>query len=105
MALQVTDASFDEVVLKSDKPVLVDFWATWCGPCRMLAPTVDAIASEYEGKVAVGKCDVDDAQELAIQLGIRNIPTLVFFKDGKVVDRLVGLVSKQDIEKKLVEIV
>ena len=100
----ITEQNFAEIVA-SNKSLMIDFWATWCGPCRMLAPTVDAIASEYEGKVAVGKCDVDDAQELAIQLGIRNIPTLVFFKDGKVVDRLVGLVSKQDIEKKLVEIV
>ena len=100
----ITEQNFAESVA-ANKSLMIDFWATWCGPCRMLAPTVDAIASEYEGKVAVGKCDVDDAQELAIQLGIRNIPTLVFFKDGKVVDRLVGLVSKQDIEKKLVEIV
>ncbi len=100
----ITEQNFAEIVA-ANKSLMIDFWATWCGPCRMLAPTVDAIASEYEGKVAVGKCDVDDAQELAIQLGIRNIPTLVFFKDGKVVDRLVGLVSKQDIEKKLVEIV
>ena len=100
----ITEQNFAEIVA-ANKSLRIDFWATWCGPCRMLAPTVDAIASEYEGKVAVGKCDVDDAQELAIQLGIRNIPTLVFFKDGKVVDRLVGLVSKQDIEKKLVEIV
>jgi len=100
----ITEQNFAEIVA-ANKSLMIDFWATWCGPCRMLAPTLDAIASEYEGKVAVGKCDVDDAQELAIQLGIRNIPTLVFFKDGKVVDRLVGLVSKQDIEKKLVEIV
>ena len=100
----IIEQNFAEIVA-ANKSLMIDFWATWCGPCRMLAPTVDAIASEYEGKVAVGKCDVDDAQELAIQLGIRNIPTLVFFKDGKVVDRLVGLVSKQDIEKKLVEIV
>ena len=100
----ITEQNFAEIVA-ANKSLMIDFWATWCGPCRMLAPTVDAIASEYEGKVAVGKCDVDDAQELAIQLGIRNIPTLVFFKDGKVVDRLVGLVSKQDLEKKLVEIV
>lgn len=100
----ITEQNFAEIVA-ANKSLMIDFWATWCGPCRMLAPTVDAIASEYEGKVAIGKCDVDDAQELAIQLGIRNIPTLVFFKDGKVVDRLVGLVSKQDIEKKLVEIV
>ena len=100
----ITEQNFAEIVA-ANKSLMIDFWATWCGPCRMLAPTVDAIASEYEGKVAVGKCDVDDAQELAIQLGIRNIPTLVFFKDGKVVDRLVGLVSKQEIEKKLAEII
>ena len=104
MAMQITDTNF-EALLAEGKPMIVDFWATWCGPCRMLAPTVDAVAAEYEGKVTVAKCDVDDAQDIAIQLGIRNIPTLVFFKDGKVVDRLVGLVSKQEIEKKLAEII
>lgn len=100
----ITEQNFAEIVA-SNKSLMIDFWATWCGPCRMLAPTVDAVAAEYEGKVTVAKCDVDDAQDIAIQLGIRNIPTLVFFKDGKVVDRLVGLVSKQEIEKKLAEII
>lgn len=100
----ITEQNFAEIVA-ANKSLMIDFWATWCGPCRMLAPTVDAVAAEYEGKVTVAKCDVDDAQDIAIQLGIRNIPTLVFFKDGKVVDRLVGLVSKQEIEKKLAEII
>ena len=77
MALQITDASFDEVVLKSDKPVLVDFWATWCGPCRMLGPVIEELASEYEGRVVVGKVDVDNNQEFAAKYGVRNIPTVL----------------------------
>ena len=95
MALQITDASFDEVVLKSDKPVLVDFWATWCGPCRMLGPVIEELATEYEGRVVVGKVDVDNNQEVAAKYGVRNIPTVLVFKDGEVVGRQVGVAPKK----------
>ena len=95
MALQITDASFDEVVLKSDKPVLVDFWATWCGPCRMLGPVIEELATEYEGRVVVGKVDVDNNQEFASKYGVRNIPTVLVFKDGEVVGRQVGVAPKK----------
>ena len=95
MALQITDASFDEVVLKSDKPVLVDFWATWCGPCRMLGPVIEELTTEYEGRVVVGKVDVDNNQEFAAKYGVRNIPTVLVFKDGEVVGRQVGVAPKK----------
>ena len=95
MALQITDASFDEVVLKSDKPVLVDFWATWCGPCRMLGPVIEELATEYEGRVVVGKVDVDNNQEFAAKYGVRNIPTVLVYKDGEVVGRQVGVAPKK----------
>ena len=95
MALQITDASFDEVVLKCDKPVLVDFWATWCGPCRMLGPVIEELATEYEGRVVVGKVDVDNNQEFAAKYGVRNIPTVLVFKDGEVVGRQVGVAPKK----------
>jgi thioredoxin len=95
MALQITDASFDEVVLKSDKPVLVDFWATWCGPCRMVGPVIEELATEYEGRVVVGKVDVDNNQEFAAKYGVRNIPTVLVFKDGEVVGRQVGVAPKK----------
>lgn len=94
MALQITDASFDEVVLKSDKPVLVDFWATWCGPCRMLGPVIEEIATEYEGRVVVGKVDVDSNQDYAAKYGVRNIPTVLVFQNGEVVGRQVGVAPK-----------
>lgn len=94
MALQITDASFEEVVLKSDKPVLVDFWATWCGPCRMLGPVIEEIATEYEGRVVVGKVDVDSNQDYAAKYGVRNIPTVLVFKNGEVVGRQVGVAPK-----------
>ena len=92
----VTNTNISEI-LAGDKPVMIDFWAAWCGPCRMLAPTVDAVAQEYEDRVVVAKCDVDDADEVAMQFRIRNIPTLLFFKGGEMVNRLVGAVPKSEI--------
>lgn len=95
MALQITDASFEEAVLKSDKPVLVDFGAEWCGPCRTLGPIIEELATEYEGRVVVGKVDVDNNQEFTAKYGVRNIPTVLMFKDGEVVGRQVGVASKK----------
>lgn len=101
MALEFTDANFDELVLQSDKPVIVDFWAVWCGPCRMVGPIVEEIGKEYEGKVVVGKVDVDGNPGTASKFGIRNIPTLLFIKGGEIVDKVVGAVPKQVLIKKL----
>ena len=101
MALEITDANFEEIVLKSDKPVLLDFWAVWCGPCRMVGPLVEEIANEYEGKAVVGKVDVDNNPGVAGKFGIRNIPTLLFFKNGEIVDKQVGAVPKQVLVNKL----
>jgi thioredoxin 1 len=101
MALEVNDSNFDEVVLKSDKPVIVDFWAEWCGPCRMIAPAIEEISKEYSGKAVVVKCDVDNSPGVAAKLGIRNIPTVLFFKNGQVVDKQVGAVPKVNFVNKL----
>jgi thioredoxin 1 len=101
MALEFKDATFEEDVLKSETPVLVDFWAPWCGPCRMLAPTVDAIADEYEGKVKVGKVNTDENPQIATQHQINSIPTLMIFKGGEIVERLVGAIPKEKITEKL----
>lgn len=101
MALEFTDANFEELVLKSDKPVIVDLWAVWCGPCRMVGPIVEEIGHEYEGQAIVGKLDVDNNPEIARKYSVRNIPTILFFKNGEVVDKQVGAVPKQVIVGKL----
>lgn len=100
MEVQVTNENF-ESLRKGELPLVVDFWATWCGPCRMIAPIVEELATEYNGKITVGKCDVEEAEDVAAQYGIRNIPTLLFFKNGEVVDKLVGAVAKAKIEEKM----
>jgi thioredoxin 1 len=99
--LTFTDADFDKDVLNSDVPVLVDFWAEWCGPCRMMGPTVDQVATDYSGRVKVGKLDVDSNQQTAARYGIRGIPTLLLFKGGKVVDQKVGAIAKPEFQKML----
>lgn len=101
MALEVNDVNFEEVVIKSDKPVIVDFWAEWCGPCRMIAPFIEEISKEYSGKALVTKCDVDNSPQVAAKYGIRNIPTVLFFKEGKIADKQVGAVPKNIFVSKL----
>ena len=105
MALEITDSNFEELVLKSDKPVIIDFWAEWCGPCRMVGPIVAEMAKEYDGKAIVGKLDVDSNPGVATQYGIRNIPTILFFKDGQVVDKQVGAVPKSVLTAKLEKLI
>ncbi|PTN08347.1 thioredoxin [Mangrovibacterium marinum] len=101
MAIEVTDANFEELVLKSEIPVLVDFWAEWCGPCRMVAPVVEELSNDYEGKVLVTKVDVDSNPNTAMQFGIRNIPTILFIKGGEVVDKHVGAAPKSSLAAKI----
>src|SRR5690606_4054817 len=95
MAVEITDATFEEVVLKSDKPVVVDCWAEWCGPCKMLGPTIEELATDFDGKAVVGKVDVDANQAFASKYGVRNIPTVLIFQSGEVVGRQVGVAPKQ----------
>ena len=99
--ITATDANFQDEVLASDQPVLVDFWATWCGPCRVIAPTIEEIASDYAGRAKVAKLDVDNNPQIAMQYGIRSIPSLIFFKDGRPVDQMVGVVPKNVLAQKL----
>ena len=101
MALEINDANFEELVLKSDKPVLVDFWAEWCGPCRMVGPIVEELSKEYDGKAVIGKVNVDHNPNISMNFGIRNIPTLLFFKNGEVVDKQVGAIPKANLAAKL----
>ena len=101
MALEITDANFEELVLKSDKPVLVDFWAEWCGPCRMVGPIVEELANDYGDKAVIGKVNVDENPEISVRFGIRNIPALLFFKNGEIVDKQIGAVPKSVLSEKL----
>ena len=101
MAQAVTDSNFNEVVEQAEKPVVVDFWATWCGPCRMISPIIDQMAEKYAGKVDVVKCNVDDSTAIPMKFGIRNIPTILFFKNGEIVDRVVGALPQAEIEKRI----
>jgi len=99
MEVQITSENLASLK-GGQQPLVVDFWATWCGPCRMVAPIISELAEKYEGKIVVGKCDVEENDDLAAEYGIRNIPTILFFKNGEVVDKLVGAVSKQNFEEK-----
>lgn len=101
MALEFTDSNFEELVLKSDKPAIVDFWAEWCGPCRLIGPHVNELATEYEGQAVIGKVNVDENTQITSTFGIRNIPTVLFFKNGEIVDKQVGATTKAALEAKL----
>ncbi|OIP00819.1 MAG: thioredoxin [Bacteroidetes bacterium CG2_30_32_10] len=101
MALEITDANYEELITKSNQPVMIDFWAEWCGPCRMITPIVTELSTEYEGKVVIGKVNVDDNPGITSKYGIRNIPTILFFKNGEIVDKQVGAVSKSVLVQKI----
>lgn len=99
--MELTEETFEQEVLKATIPVLVDFWAAWCGPCKVIAPMVEELATEYEGKLKIGKVDVDNHQKIAMQYGIRSIPTLLMFKGGKVVEQIIGAAPKKTLVEKL----
>lgn len=101
MALEITDANFEELVIKSDKPVVVDFWAEWCGPCRMLTPIIEKMSGDYDGKAIIGKVNVDHNPEVSAKFGVRNIPTVLFIKNGEVADKSVGAVPEKALVDKL----
>lgn len=101
MAVEITEANFEELVMNSDKPVMLDFWAEWCGPCKLVGPIIDQIHDEYEGKALVGKVNVDNNQAIAGKFGVRNIPTITFIKNGEVVDKMVGAAGKDQFTAKL----
>lgn len=99
--IEITDATFEEEVINSEIPVIVDFWAVWCGPCKMIAPIMEEFAEEYEGKIKIGKVDVDHNPNIAVKFGIRSIPTVLYFKDGNVVEQIIGAYPKSHFTKKL----
>ena len=101
MALEITDANFEELVLKADQPVVVDFWAEWCGPCRMIGPVIEEMSGDYDGKAIIGKVNVDTNPGVSAKFGVRNIPTVLFIKNGEVVDKSVGAVPKAQLTEKL----
>lgn len=101
MSLEITDSNFDQQVLKSELPVLVDFWAQWCGPCVAMSPVIEELSKEYEGKAIIGKMDVDNNPNISLEFGIRNIPTLLIFKNGVIADKIVGAVPKSVLKSKL----
>ncbi|MFM1999268.1 MAG: thioredoxin [Bacteroidota bacterium] len=101
MAVEITDANFAEVAMNSDKPVMIDFWAEWCGPCRMVTPIVEEMANDYDGRAVIGKVNVDENPDISAKFGIRNIPTIIFLKGGQVVDKSVGAVPKNVLTEKM----
>ncbi|MGO2103723.1 MAG: thioredoxin [Psychroflexus halocasei] len=105
MALEIKDQDFEKIVLENDKPVLIDFWAAWCGPCRMLTPIVEELSKEYDGKAVIGKIDVDENQDFAAKYGVRNIPTVLVFNKGELVKRQVGVAQKETYKEILDELI
>ncbi|MEW6014319.1 MAG: thioredoxin [Candidatus Zixiibacteriota bacterium] len=102
--VEISDGSFEAEVIKSDKPVIVDFWATWCGPCKMIAPILEEVATEYDGKLKIAKMDVDSNTKVASQYGIMSIPTLLFFKNGQLVDQVIGAIPKAQLVNRLAKV-